>query len=296
MKTIGLFNPSSPSYNPINMDNLKNWFMQKGFCISEAENLFSYERFLSGTDEQRAADVMSLFKDKNIDMMMALKGGYGSGRILDLLDFDIIAQNKKPLMGFSDTTALQTALWARAKLPGWTGLSPRRDVADSPNVDKMLEKSFDLCLKGGSISLALQPLLGKTNKNVSGTLIGGTLSLICELIGTPYQPDFNGTLLFLEDVMEEPYKIDRLLTQLRLAGVFDQVSGVIFGDFYKCISSDENDGLMIEVLMDLGARLPNVPMWTGLPYGHGDSRIIMPIGVQGKIEKNTLFFSYDLGL
>ena len=293
MKTIGLFNPSSPSYSPIDMDKLKIWFKEKGFEIKQSPNLFSYERFLSGTDAERASDVMSLFEDKSIDVMLAMKGGYGSARILDLLDFDKIKKNKKTLIGFSDTTALQLGLWAKIGLKSWTGLSPRRDIADAEHVDKMLEKSFDLALKNGSISLALQPL-SKKHKDVSGTLIGGTLSLVSELIGTPYQPEFKDCILFLEDVMEEPYKVDRMLTQLRLSGVFDQVAGVIFGDFYKCISSDENDGTMTEVLMDLAERLPDVAMWTGLPYGHSDTRIIMPIGSTGQINKDTLSFKYDL--
>lgn len=293
MKKIGLFNPSSPAYTPIDMEKLTNWFAKKGFELYQAPHLFSYERFLCGTDEQRASDVMALFEDKSVDLLLAMKGGYGSGRILDLLDFDKIAQNKKPLIGFSDTTALQLGLWTKAGLKSWTGLSPRRDIADSQNIDKMLEKSFELFLKGGSFSLDLQPLSKKHN-DVSGTLIGGTLSLVAELIGTPYQPNFDGCLLFLEDVMEEPYKVDRLLTQLRLSGVFDRVTGVIFGDFYKCISSDENDGLMIEVLMDLSERLPNTPMWMGLPYGHSDTRIIMPIGSMGQMKNNTLSFKYDL--
>ena len=293
MKTIGLFNPSSPSYDPINMDALKNWFEQKGFKIKESPNLFSYERFLSGTDVERANDVMALFNDKDVDILCALKGGYGSARILDLLDFEAISQNKKPLMGFSDTTALQLALWAKCGLKSWTGLSPRRDIAKNTTIDKMLEKSFDVCMKGGSMSLNLQTLT-PYHPDVNGTLVGGTLSLVSELIGTPYQPDFTDCLLFLEDVMEEPYKIDRMLTQLRLAGIFDKVVGVIFGDFYKCISSDENDGTLTEVLLDLAERLPNTPMWIGLPYGHSDTRLILPIGNQAKIENNTLSFCYDL--
>lgn len=293
MKTIGLFNPSSPSYEPIDMDALKNWFEQKGFQIKESPNLFSYERFLSGSDTERASDVMALFCDASIDMLCALKGGYGSARILDLLDFDVISKNKKPLMGFSDTTALQLGLWAKCGLKSWTGLSPRRDVAKTTPTDKMLEKSFDVCLKGGSMSFSLQSLT-PYHPDISGPLIGGTLSLVCELIGTPYQPDFTNSLLFLEDVMEEPYKIDRLLTQLRLAGVFDKVNGVIFGDFYKCISSDENDGTLTEVLLDLAERIPDTPMWMGLPYGHSNTRVILPIGNQAKIEKNTLSFNYNL--
>lgn len=292
MKTVGLFNPSSPSYSPINMERITAWFQSKGLNIIQSEHLFSYERFLSGTDAERAADVMDLFQNKNVDMMIALKGGYGSARILDLLDFDKIAQHKKTLIGFSDTTALQLGLLAKVGLKSWTGLSPRRDIADAQTMDQLLSKSFDLFLSGGSVSLQLQPLTKTASKDISAPLIGGTLSLFCELLGTPYLPDCTGALLFLEDVKEEPYKIDRMLTQLRLSGILSKAAGVIFGDFYKCISSDENDGLMIEVLTDLAERLPEVPMWTGLPYGHSDTRIIMPIGYTGHIQKNTLLFDY----
>lgn len=292
MKTVGLFNPSSPSYSPINMERITAWFQSKGLNIIQSEHLFSYERFLSGTDAERAADVMDLFQNKNVDMMIALKGGYGSARILDLLDFDKIAQHKKTLIGFSDTTALQLGLLAKVGLKSWTGLSPRRDIADAQTMDQLLSKSFDLFLSGGSVSLQLQPLTKTASKDISAPLIGGTLSLFCELLGTPYLPDCTGALLFLEDVKEEPYKIDRMLTQLRLSDILSKAAGVIFGDFYKCISSDENDGLMIEVLTDLAERLPEVPMWTGLPYGHSDTRIIMPIGYTGHIQKNTLLFDY----
>lgn len=292
MKTVGLFNPSSPSYSPINMERITAWFQSKGLNIIQSEHLFSYERFLSGTDAERAADVMALFQNLNVDMMIALKGGYGSARILDLLDFDKIAQHKKTLIGFSDTTALQLGLLAKVGLKSWTGLSPRRDIADAQTMDQLLSKSFDLFLSGGSVSLQLQPLTKTASKDISAPLIGGTLSLFCELLGTPYLPDCTGALLFLEDVKEEPYKIDRMLTQLRLSGILSKAAGVIFGDFYKCISSDENDGLMIEVLTDLAERLPEVPMWTGLPYGHSDTRIIMPIGYTGHIQKNTLLFDY----
>ena len=292
MKTVGLFNPSSPSYSPINMERITAWFQSKGLNIIQSEHLFSYERFLSGTDAERSADVMDLFQNKNVDMMIALKGGYGSARILDLLDFDKIAQHKKTLIGFSDTTALQLGLLAKVGLKSWTGLSPRRDIAEAQTMDQLLSKSFDLFLSGGSVSLQLQPLTKTASKDISAPLIGGTLSLFCELLGTPYLPDCTGALLFLEDVKEEPYKIDRMLTQLRLSGILSKAAGVIFGDFYKCISSDENDGLMIEVLTDLAERLPEVPMWTGLPYGHSDTRIIMPIGYTGRIQKNTLLFDY----
>ncbi len=291
MKTIGIFNPSSPSYDPVDMDKICAFFRGKGFAVKQSPHLWEYDRFLNGSDAQRAQDIMTLFCDKEVDILLALRGGYGSGRVLDLLDFDLIKANKKTVIGFSDTTALQLGLWAKAGVPCLTGLSPKRDIACVEKVDLIIEKTFDLAIKGTSLSVDLEPM----NENlcaVKGALLGGTLCLVDELIGTPYCPKLEGAILFLEEVMEEPYKIDRMLTHLRLAGVFEQVSGVIWGDFYKCLSEDENDGTIAEVLQDLHQRCPHLPMWRGLNYGHSDSRMVLPIGAKANIQNNILSFEY----
>ncbi len=290
MLTVGLFNPSSPSSTPIQIDLIENWFRKMGLQVVLAQHLLNTNRFLAGTDEERTRDIHDFFNDPNIDLLIALKGGYGSGRLLDLLDFDLVQKKAKPLIGFSDTTALQLGLFAKTGLVSYTGLSPRKDITDL-GVNKLIEQSFKMCLAHNSFSCSVQPM-GKP-KNIQGVLMGGTLSLINELIGTPYQPDFSGKILFIEDVMEEPYKIDLMLTHLRLAGIFNQVNAVVFGDFYKCFSSDKNDGTIQEVLNDLHSRLPFVPMYQGLNYGHGDSRILLPIGLKGTIDQNNiLFFHY----
>jgi len=291
MKTLGLINPSSPAYNNLDMDEIKSWFRTKGWTVKQAKNLFKTDRFLAGTDEQRAADIHQMFDDKDIEMIVALKGGYGSGRLLDLLDYARIRQNAKPLVGFSDTTALQLALWAKAGLVSYTGLSPRRDIT-SKGVDSLIDTSFSLFLDKKPLSIDLHPMQSDT-KDITAPLLGGTLSLVTELIGTPYCPNYRGTLLFIEDVGEEPYKIDRMLTQLRLSGILEQVKGLLWGNFYKCDSSDENDGTLEQVLADLHDRLPDLKIWTGLPYGHNDSRIILPIGGKVQIKSGkTLLVSY----
>lgn len=290
MTTVGLFNPSSPSATPVNINLIKDWFQRQGLPVICAEHLFNADRFLAGTDEERAQDIHDLFSNPKVDLLIALKGGYGSGRLLDLLDYDLIKKHPKPLIGFSDTTALQLGLYAKTGLISYTGLSPRRDITET-GVDMLIEQSFKMYRADKSFSVALQAM-GQP-QTVKGTLIGGTLSLVDELIGTPYQPDFTDKILFLEDVAEEPYKIDRMLTHLRLVGVFNQVKAVLFGDFYKCVSSDKNDGTMQDVLNDLHARVPNTPMYQGLNYGHGPSRLLLPIGLEGTLtEENVLFFQY----
>ena len=292
MKTLGLINPSSPAYSNLDMDAIRHWFENKGWKIKEADNLFKTDRFLAGSDEQRAYDIHQMFKDKEVEMIVALKGGYGSGRLLDLLDYKCIKDNSKPLIGFSDTTALQLALWAKTGLTSYTGLSPRRDIT-SEGVNPLIDTSFSLFLAHKLFSVELKPLHTESEKDITATLVGGTLSLITELIGTPYCPDYTDTLLFIEDVGEEPYKVDRMLTQLRLSGILDKVKGLIWGDFYKCISSDKEDGTLEQVLLDLHKRMPNLKIWAGLPYGHSDSRIILPIGGKVQIKSGkTLLISY----
>ena len=149
-----------------------------------------------------------------------------------------------------------------------------------------------MALSENSLSTALIPM-NNACKDISGVLIGGTLTLIDKLLGTPYCPDFKDCLLYIEDVAEEPYKIDAMFSHLRLAGIFEQVKGIIFGQFEKCIASDKNDGTIEEVLTDLCNHCPNTAFWMGLPYGHIPSHIIMPVGVAGTIQNNTLSFKYD---
>ena len=293
MKTIGLFNPSSPVYGDIDLTKLNAFFEKKGINLVHSENLWQKNRFLNGTDEQRAEDIMSLFCDNKIDALLAFRGGYGSMRVLDLLDYDLIKAHKKPIIGFSDTTALELGLWAKAEVKSLTGFLANYDVLKPQTVDPMVEKTFDLALSGSSLSTGLLPMT-ETCTSVQGILIGGTLTLIEKLIGTPYCPNFKNTLLFIEDVAEEPYKIDAMLSHLRLAGVFDQVNGVIFGQFDKCVSSDKNDGTIEEVLNDLCKRCPNTAFWKGLPYGHVQTKITLPIGAEASIKENVLSFVFDL--
>lgn len=293
MKTIGLFNPSSPVYTDVDLKKLETFFQKKGFHFVQSQNLWQKNRFLAGTDEQRASDIMDLFCDDNIDVLLAFRGGYGSMRVLDLLDYDLIKKHKKPVIGFSDTTALELALWAKAGIESLTGFLANYDVINPEKTDLMVDKTFDLAMSGASLSTGVVPM-NDACCDIGGTLIGGTLTLIEKLLGTPFCPDFKDCLLFIEDVGEEPYKVDAMLSHLRLAGVFEKVKGVIFGRFNKCTAEDKNDGTMEDVINDLCMRCPNTAFWKGLPYGHIPSRIILPIGAHADIKDNILSFSYSL--
>jgi muramoyltetrapeptide carboxypeptidase len=220
---------------------------------------------------------MWAFIDKSIDAIMTLRGGYGSARILNKIDYKFISKHKKPLFGFSDATALQLALWKKSKLVSYSGLQASF-LQDK--IDTGLNTTFEAMLAGKKISW--QGLTPLTKGKATGRLIGGTLTLITSLIGTPYEPDFKKAILVLEDIGEEPYRVDRMLTQMHLAGVFDKISGVVLGDWHNCTAKNKNDGTIETVLMEHFGNLP-IPVVKGFPYGHGIKGTIFPIGAKAKL-------------
>lgn len=276
MKKMAIISPSSPT-NSIDTQKIANALKKYGYEPVYGQASFNQERFLAGIDEVRADDIMWAFIDKSIDAIMTLRGGYGSARILDKIDYKFIAKHKKPLFGFSDATALQLALWKKSKLVSYSGMQASF-LQDKINTG--LDKTFEAILKGKKISW--QGLIPLTKGKTTGRLVGGTLTLINSLIGTPYEPNFKKAILVLEDVGEDPYRIDRMLTQLRLSGIFDKISGVVLGDWHNCISKDQSDGDIDTVLSEHFCSL-SIPVVKGFPYGHGVKGTIFPIGAKARL-------------
>lgn len=275
--TIGIIAPSSP----FSVDAIKNnvqYFEQKGFRIQYGAHIYDAERFLAGKDEHRASDLMEFVKDPNIKAIMVARGGQGSQRVLPLLDYKLIQQHPKMLIGFSDTTALQLGLLKRAGLVTFSGFTLTLQMGS------YVEESLNSCLYGNPYSISG----GNSIKAgiVSGSLMGGNLSLLSSLLGTPYQPNFQGSILLLEDVLVEPYNVDRMLSHLYLAGIFDQIIGIIFGEFDKCISSHgEDEGTIADVIEEWSLRM-RVPCITNFPYGHGKRQCVLPIGKTVELNAN----------
>ena len=279
MKKMAIISPSSPTQE-LDTQKIAEALKKYGYEPIYGQAAFDKERFLAGIDEVRADDIMWAFIDKSVDAIMTLRGGYGSARLLDKIDYKFIAKHKKPLFGFSDATALQLALWKKSKLVSYSGIQASF-LQDKINIG--LEKTFESALSGKKISWqGLTPIKkGKT----TGRLIGGTLSLITSLIGTPYEPNFKNTILVLEDVGEEPYRVDRMLTQMKLTGVFDKIKGIVLGDWYKCVSKNPADGDIEAVLNEHFGHL-TVPVVKGFPYGHGIKGTIFPIGAKARLDAN----------
>ncbi|GHF83359.1 S66 peptidase family protein [Thalassotalea marina] len=290
--TIGLIAPSSNTWEDeeiyFAIDVLKSF----GFKVKKGKYLFERRAYLAGNDKDRAWDINNMFKDKEVDGIFCLRGGYGSPRILPYLDYDAIAANPKAFIGYSDVTALLNAIYARTGLVTFHGPIARQ------NFSEYTLKSFKEILFSpkANIDLGTPPLFeareGQADdKNrltlvaagqAQGRLIGGNLSLMVKLVGTPFEPDYQGKILFLEDVEEAPYRIDGMLTHLKISGRLNQLAGIVFGKCTDCTA--KGDSLSIEeVIKDRLGDL-NIPVLKGVMIGHIDDMSTIPVGAMARLD------------
>ena len=283
MTTIGVL-ASSSSVTPEKLvDGIAYW-EKKGYAVKLSKNLYAQTRFLAGSDEERVSDLHDFFSDDEVDIIVEAGGGYGSSRLLQKIDYDLIARHKKPLIGLSDTTALQLALSAKSNLISFSGylMKKRFGRVIVPYTEQSL---FDCLNANDQIVSGLESEY--QGSPINGRLTGGCLSLVVSVTGTSYLPSMNGTILILEDLCEEPYVIDRMLSQLENAGVFNQVSAVVFGVFLDCKAKDPADGTMENVLKEWKTRI-KVPVFSGLPYGHQEGSLVFPVGGTGILDSGRL--------
>jgi muramoyltetrapeptide carboxypeptidase len=254
----------------------------RGYRVRTGPHLHRATRYFSAPDAERALDLAAAFADPEVRAVFAVRGGYGAMRLLPRIDWAAAARTGKPLVGFSDVTALHLALLAAGGRsvhgPVVTRLGEEREPS--------LERLFALLETGA----APPALAGRTVVPgcAEGRLVGGCLSLVSRLVGTPYLPSLDGALLLLEDVAEKPYAIDRMWTQLQLAGVLDRVAGVVVGDLTSCEEPGAGYSaaeVVEDLLRDLGR-----PAAIGLPIGHGDVNLAVPLGARAILEDGALRF------
>ncbi len=279
--TVGIVAPASPA-TAARIEPAVAWLESSGYRVRLGASIGQSDRFLAGTDVDRARDLVDMFSDAAIGAVFAARGGYGSSRLLDLIDWSIVGANTKPFVGFSDTTALQFALYQKTGMVSLTGFVLASDASEGPPAAD-IESDLSGALRRGSFD----PVRGLSHDHsLSGKLVGGCLSLVVHLIGTPYFPALEGHILMLEDVGESPYRVDRMLTHLILSRTLEKATAVLFGTFHKC-RGDEEDGTVDDVLADFSLRSP-CPVVTGLPYGHGPVRRVLPIGATVQISDGTM--------
>ena len=287
--TIGLL---SPAYIPLKerVVNGIQYLKEKGYNVKLSSNFNKQHGYFAGTDQDRVDDIHELFADKEVSALLASRGGWGTLRFLDKLDYELIKNNPKPIIGYSDITTLQLAIWTKTGIGSISG--PMCAVEMGKGIKEFTEKHFWGYIK--NIDSDYKINLNETQSNVlcegkvHGKLLGGCLSLVSFLHGTSYCPDFKDSILFLEDVGEKPYKIDRYFAHLKQAGVFDKISGLILGDFLDCEEEDENDNdnstFSLQSIIEEYFSNAKYPVICDFPYGHGDVKISMPIGVETTLD------------
>ena len=256
----------------------------KGFSVRLGDSVFTKTRYLAGADSARVRDINTMFADTEVKAIFCARGGYGSSRLLDQLDYTLIRKNPKVFIGFSDTTALQFGIFAQTGLVNYTGMVLYPDITEL-GMSSTIEKSLWALVSTGKFK-PIRGLKVLKQGSINGPLLGGCLSLICSLVGTPYFPSLDGAILFIEDVNEEPYRLDRMLTQLRIAGVLERIGGLIFGHFVGCESEKTQYGSVEPVIAEFSEFVFG-PVLAGLPYGHSPNRVVLPIGVEAHIASDS---------
>ena len=272
--TIGLISPASSNFDSFDYDLADEVVTALGLVPKRGKHVGQDFGYFSAPDKDRAADVNAMFVDKSVKGIMAIRGGWGCARILPYLDFEMIAKNPKPLIGYSDITALHLALQAKTGLVSFHG--PNATAAwGEESVSSFKPLLFDGAKPTYSNPVASEDRLVQrkwrirtlTGGKATGRLLGGNLTVMTAMVGTPYMPDMNGAILFLEDIGEAEYRIDRMLTQLGQAGHLQGLSGVIVGQCTDCTTSGGSDFTFNEILEQHIVPL-GVPAFQGAFFGH----------------------------
>ena len=251
--------------------------------------------YLAGTDQSRLNELHSMYKNKNIKAIICVRGGYGTTRILDKMNYDLIKQNPKPLIGYSDITALTAAIHKK------TGISGFHGIVGAGDFTKYTENNFKNLFFSNSEEVHIN-VFEDHKKDAyiinegacKGELIGGNLAIICSLTGTPFEENWDNKIVFLEDVGEAPYRIDRMLTQLISAGKFKNVKGIILGRFTGCEpeEKDKENSFSLKEVISNRIKTLNIPAVYGFSFGHIKNQAIFPVGINAVF--NTDIFSLSL--
>ncbi|MGO8676978.1 MAG: S66 peptidase family protein [Limisphaerales bacterium] len=291
--TIAVVAPAGAPPDPKTIDHSVAALEQLGFRAKLAPNVRKRRGFLAGNDRERAADLMGMFCDPGVKAILCVRGGYGSSRLLPLLDYGAIRAHPKILVGYSDITSLHCALLKKANLVSFHGPMLNSDFVREHCPD-FTQRSFLRTLAQPSPAGSIRRgYLKKTISilrpgRVSGALVGGNLSLLCATLGTPYLPSFKNKILFFEDLGEAPYRFDRMLTHLLNARLLEQVAGIAIGVNKNC--KDPKAGRAKEYRQSLEDVLRErllplkVPVVMGLPFGHIPWNATLPVGVRATLD------------
>jgi len=290
---IGIISPASSPDDLTLIESGVRYFEGLGYLTILGKNVGKNRGYLAGTDEERVDDIHQMFTDKRVKAIFCLRGGYGAFRLLDKIDYKLIRNNPKIFVGFSEITALQMAILHKARMITFAG--PMVVPNFSKEISNYTEENFWRIItstkKLGKVKLPHFDILTSLNSRIaSGRIVGGNLAVLTSLLGTGYLPDLKDKILFLEDISEPPYKIDRMLNQLRLNNVSKKVKGVILCSFIDCREPDEKKKTLSleEIWSDYFGSI-NIPVIHSFPHGHIKDLITLPIGSKIKLNATKGF-------
>lgn len=263
-------------------------FESRGFKINLSRHLFGAYRYFSGTIKERLKDIHEFLLDPEIKGIYAVRGGMGCIQLLPYMDYNLWKNSKKLLIGFSDVTVLQWAVWGKMSFGSFSGMvAPTQLKHQNPYVDLFFRH-----ITGSQKNITAEDFAGENiliarKGKAEGVLMGGTLSMITSILGTPYFPEVDQIILFLEDINEPMYRIERAMLQLKLASITDRVTGIIFGRFL-------NENQNVDIWPALEYLFPeDIPVVLNMPYGHYSKSCALPIGVKARLTTNPLNLSWD---
>jgi muramoyltetrapeptide carboxypeptidase len=285
---VGMINPARAAFREDPVSIQAESLEAMGLVPVKGENFYKRHGYLAGTDEERAADINAFFADPTIKGLMGI-GGWGSARVLPHLDYDLISANPKPVIGISDVTALLVGLHAKTGLVTFHGPHPRVKYSDD---------FFRRVLFDGEQVLYSNPKEIKDDETVQlkeryatihggtarGRLVGGNLTVLAAIVGSEFVPDFDGAILFLEDVREAPYRVDRMMTQLNLAGLLDNLAGFVFGSCSDCDPGEGYGSMTLEEIFDDHILPLGIPAYRGALIGHIKRQFMLPLGIETTLQ------------
>ncbi len=295
---VGLISPSSATSERIQFQFAQEALEGLGFIVIVGKSLQNRWGHLAGTDAERAGDLNSMFADPEIKAVICIRGGSGAARILPLIDYELIKKNPKPLLGYSDITALHNAIHAQ------TGLITFHGPNGTGSWNSFNVKQFEQLFFGKNMveykneQVKTDDLVIRQNRTVTihpgsvkGKILGGNLTVLTALSGTPYLPNFKDSILFLEDINEDPYKIDRMFSTLKLNGTLDQIKGFIFGQCSDCNPSGGYGSLTLDDILDDYILPLGIPAYKGAMIGHIPKQFIIPVGAVVEMDAEEGIFS-----
>lgn len=281
---VGIVSPSSALDSPEDIRDGLRWLESCGYRVVLGTHVYDRLNHMAGTPEQQAEDLMRFFADPEIRAVFAAAGGFGAQYLLPLLDYDLIRKNPKPLIGFSDTTALQAGIFARTGNVCYAGILLKYDFGRGASVHPYTAESFLRAMDG-----RFEDIRGGTVVNpgtAEGRLVGTNLCVLQSLAGTPYYPDLTDTILLLEDVDEKSYRIERMLLQLRQQPSFARMRGVVFGQFTD-IRLNHPDDKDVNRVIDEFAAAVKIPVIRNFPFGHVRARKTVPLGARVTLDAGS---------